>query len=143
MYSVPGRTIKQELAKCIVSTLLAGKVTVAVLDKINKEIDTAEYTTSDPQTIIDAKEAGLVGEKVASMALGFKPDEYLQAQKDHMARIERIAKSQTEGAGAEAAARGITDFATNPDADAKDEKAESRDTTLNDTTKIPVRGEGK
>ena len=143
MYSVPGRTIKQELAKCIVSTLLAGKVTVAVLDKINKEIDTADYTTSDPQTIIQAKEAGLVGEQVASMALGFKSDEYLQAQKDHMARIERIAKSQTEGAGAEAAARGVTDLASDPATEAKAEKEESRDTTLNDTTEIPVRGEGK
>jgi len=113
------------------------------LDKINKEIDTADYTTSDPQTIIQAKEAGLVGEQVASMALGFKSDEYLQAQKDHMARIERIAKSQTEGAGAEAAARGVTDLASDPATEAKAEKEESRDTTLNDTTEIPVRGEGK
>jgi hypothetical protein len=75
------------------------------------------------------------------MALGFKPEEYKQAQKDHMARIERIAKSQTEGAGA--AARGVPDLSNDPVADARSEKEESRDTTLNDTTETPVRGEGK
>jgi hypothetical protein len=154
MYSVPGRTIKQELAKCIVSTLLAGKVAVDVLEKINKEIDSAEYTTSDPETIIKAKDAGLVGEQVASMALGFKPDEYLQAQEDHLARIVRIAQAQAEGGGAGAegkttgelenpAARGLPDLSDNPTTETKEEKQEATDTTLKDTTKIPVRGKGK
>ena len=146
MNSVPGRTIKQELAKCIVSTLLAGKVAVDVLDKINNEIDSAEYTTSDPDTIINAKDAGLVGEQVASMALGFKPEEYLQAREDHLNRIMRIAQAQTEGAGAEAdnpASRGLSDLSDDPAEGGRQEKKDSRDTTLLDTTKVPVRGEGK
>ena len=153
MYSVPGRTIKQELAKCIVSTLLAGKVDVDVLEKINKEIDSAEYTTSDPDTIIQAKDAGLVGERVASMALGFKSDEYLQAQADHLARIIRIAQAQTEGGGAVAenkigelenpAARGLPDLSDSPASESKEEKQKAIDTTFKDTTKIPVRGKGK
>ena len=46
------------------------------MSAINREIDTAHYTTSDPQTIILAAQAGLVGEKTSSMALGFDDDEY-------------------------------------------------------------------
>jgi hypothetical protein len=126
--------------------LLSGKVTVDILEKINQEIDSAEYTTSDPDTIIQAKEAGLVGEQVASMALGFKPDEYLQAQSDHLARIVRIAQAQSEGAGAgveNPAARGLPDLSDDPANETREEKQESRDTTLKETTKIPVRGKGK
>jgi len=158
MYAVPGRTVKKELAKCIVSTLLAGKVSVDVLDRINTEIDIAEYTTSDPQTIIDSKEAGLVGEQTASRALGFVDDEYLQAREDHMNRIIRIAQAQGKGQGAGAAAkddasgggemdnpasRGISDLSDDPSAETREEKKSAADTTLKDSTKKPVRGEGK
>jgi hypothetical protein len=159
MYAVPGRTVKKELAKCIVSTLLAGKVSVGVLETINKEIDLADYTTSDPDTIIQSKEAGLVGEQTASIALGFADDEYLQAQEDHMNRIIRIAQAQGQGqgAGAEAkedsddgadtienpASRGVPDLSDDPGAEARKEKREAADTTMKDTTKKPVRGEGK
>jgi len=148
MSQVPGRTIKQELSKCIVSTLLSGKVSVDVLERINTEIDTADYTTSDLDTIIKARDSGLVGEQVASMALGFRDDEYLQARTDHLDRIIRIAQAQTSGVGAEVtvenpAARGLTDMAADPKIETKEEKAVSRDTTLSDTTKIPVRGEGR
>ena len=147
MYTVPGRTIKQELAKCIVSTLLSGRVSVETLDKIYKEVETAQYTTSDPKTIIDAKEAGLVGEQVASMALGFLDDEYLQAREDHEDRIERIAEAQGINTAAEPiknpAARGLSDLSGDPSEESRGEKADSRDTTLKDTTKEPVRGAGK
>ena len=157
MYSVPGRTIKQELAKCIVSTLLAGKVSVDVMDRINNEIDVADYTTSDPDTIIKAKESGLVGEQVASMALGFRSDEYKQAREDHMNRIIRIAEAQTSGAGAGAeatgttanaaiknpASRGMPDLSGDPAEESKGEKEASRNTDMKETTAKPIRGEGK
>jgi hypothetical protein len=150
MYTVPGRTIKQELAKCIVSTLLAGKVSVETMDRINTEIDAADYTTSDPATIIKAKEAGLVGEQVASMALGFRENEYEQARADHMDRILRIAEAQTSSAGAPGngaiknpASRGLPDLSGDPTGESKGEKAASRNVDLNDATKKPVRGAGK
>jgi hypothetical protein len=144
MYTVPGRTIKQELAKCIVSTLLSGRVSVDVLEKINREVDTAEYTTSDPQTIIDAKEAGLVGEQVASKALGFLDDEYLTAREDHVSRIERIAEAQGQNQGMEnPAARGLSDMSDDPSHEAAEEKEEASDTTMEDSTEKPVRGEGE
>lgn len=145
MFKIPGRTIKKEIGKIVATTLLSGKIVVDKMETIHKEIEEAEYTTSDPETIIAAKEAGLVGEKTASIALGFKDDEYLTARDDHVARIERIAESQGDNltGGGDPAARGIDDLSADPANAGKDEKAASRNTDLKDTTKKPVRGEGK
>lgn len=156
MYSVPGRTVKQELAKGVVTSLFSGRVAVDSMEKMYKEIDSADYTTSDPEIIIQAQQAGLCGEQVASMALGFKPDEYIQAREDHAARIVRIAIAQTKGAAAEGGApseegeddtgdpgaRGVPDLSANPNA-GREEKAENADITMRDTTRKPVRGKGK
>ena len=143
MFSVPGRTVKKEIAKTIVTVLLGGKISIDKLDAIYKEIDTAPYTTSDPETIIAAKEAGLAGEQTASIALGFEDDEYLQAREDHIRRATEILKAQASVKTAtDAGARGVDDLSADSDA-GKREKAESRNTDLKDTTKEPVRGEGK
>jgi hypothetical protein len=150
MTTVPGHKIKRELAKIVVSTLLGGRVSVEDLQNIYTEIETAPYTTSDPEIIIPALEAGLVGEKVGSMALGFGPDEYKQARKDHMERIKRIAESQAKGLGAgaeaeaeaKAGARGVKDFSSDPK-EGVIEREDATDTTLADSTKKPVRGKGK
>ncbi len=146
MTTVPGHKIKRELAKIVVSTLLGGRVSVEDLQGIYTEIEKAPYTTSDPEIIIPAIEAGLCGEKVGSMALGFAPDEYIQARKDHMERIKRIAESQAKGLGAgaevNAGARGLKDLSTDPKEGVK-EREDATDTTLADTTKKPVRGKGK
>ncbi len=106
MSAVPGRETKKELAKDLVTTLLGSRLSADRLTAIYKEIDNCAYSTSDPDTIIQASINGLVGEQTASMALGFNDDEYLQAQKDHQARIERIAQSQTKGLGVMAQGEG-------------------------------------
>ena len=176
MYAVPGQKVKRELAKNIVLALLGGKISVGDIQSIFDEIDKAPYATSDPTTIIAAVQAGLCGEKTASMALGFNDDEHLQAREDHMLRAVRILQAQQKGgaigsqitgatnrdpateklAGSEStalnevagnmnsdpAARGVSDLSANAAA-GKEEKQTSRDTTLNDTTKPPVRGKGK
>jgi hypothetical protein len=146
MYSVPGRTIKRELAKNIVTALLSGRVSVGRMDEIFAEIDEAEYTTSNPDVIIKAQEAGLVGEQTASVALGFSEDEYLQAREDHAARAERILEMQTsakmEMAAANPAARGVPDLATDKSG-GEGERAAANDTTLSEDKAPPVRGEGK
>src|SRR5205823_375631 len=103
MYSVPSRTAKREIAKNIVTTLFSGKMKVDKLQKIADEIDRNPYTTSDPDTIIKAKEAGgIVGDQTASIALGFDDDEYLQAQKDRIKVATEVAQAQgvVNGAGA-------------------------------------------
>lgn len=94
MYAVPGRTVKKELSKGIVTVLLSGKVSTDRIDEIFSEIDDAEYTTSDPEIIIKAQEAGLVGEETASIALGFSDDEYIEARQDHVDRATRILEAQ-------------------------------------------------
>lgn len=94
MFSVPGRKVKREIAKNITTTLLNGKVNVATLDAIHEEIDEAECLTSDPVTIIEATEAGLMPDRIGSVALGLPDDAYLEAQQDHVERMERILQAQ-------------------------------------------------
>jgi hypothetical protein len=140
MYSVPGKTVKRELAKNIVTKLLSGKVSTLDLDQIYGEIDDANYTTSDPETIIRAKEAGLVGEQTASIALGFDDDEYKQAREDHIERAKRVAEAQ--GVTENAAARGVDDLDADEDS-GKEEREEANDNTMDDDDSDPTRGEGK
>jgi len=141
MTAVPGRTVKKELGKLIVTALLAGKVDLDTLQKIEKEIDAAVYTTSDPDTIIDSKNAGLVGDKTASIALGFTDDEYVQAREDHIARIKRIAETQGV-VPSNPSARGVGDLASD-EGGGKGEKVLSRETDLQGTTTPRVRGKGR
>ncbi|MCK9570351.1 hypothetical protein M0R72_15500 [Candidatus Pacearchaeota archaeon] len=125
MYSVPGQKVKREIAKCIVASLLAGKVSVETMDDITTEIENAPYTTSDPDVILKAKDAGVVGDKTACLALGFNEDEADKAQKDHIERLTEIAISQSTGGGSAAAnpaARGLPDLSPTPAIDAKAEK---------------------
>lgn len=96
MYAVPGRTIKREISKSIVQALFGGKVDVDTLTTIATEVDGADFTTSDPKTIISASEAGLVGDKTASIALGFSDTEYKQAQQDHLDRAVRLLQAQAK-----------------------------------------------
>jgi len=143
MNSVPGRKVKRELAKGIVQALLGGKISVDDLEAINQEIDNAHYTNSDPQTIILAAQAGLVGEKTGSVALGFDDDEYLAARQDHLDRVKRIAEAQGLAKGAtDPASRGVADLSADPMA-GREEKAVSRNTDLQDTTASRVRGKGR
>ena len=87
------------------------------LAAINEEIDNAHYTNGDPQTIILAAQAGLVGEKTGSVALGFDDDEYLAARTDHAERLKLIAESQggmQAKGGSDPAAGGIPDLSAIP-----------------------------
>lgn len=151
MFTVPGVTVKKELAKDIVMSLLGGKINVDTMDSIFSEIDKADYTTSDPNIIIQSKEVGLVSEKTASMALGFPEEEYLQARKDHADRAARILIAQTSareqsGEGEELespGARGVEDLSGEPSQEGKTEREQATDTTLKETTKKPQRGEEK
>lgn len=147
IYTVPGKTAKKELSKNVILTLLSGRVNVDTLEQIFSEIEKANYATSDPEIIIQAKEAGLVGDQVASTALGFSDDEYIQARKDHLERVKRILEAQEENSSKDLppnpGARGITDLSATPAQEGSQEKKNATDTTLKDTVKKPVRGKGK
>lgn len=145
MYTVPGKTVKKELAKNIVTVLLAGKVNTRTIDKIFQEIDEAGYTTSDPEIIRSAVEAGLCGEQTGSEAMGFDKDEAKKARQDRITRAKELMEAQSsvkmveQKIGMEnAAARGVKDMAIDNDT-GKDEKHESPDPD----DKKPIRGKGK
>jgi len=142
--NTPSKTAQKELWKTVVATLLGGKVNPDKLKKINKEIDVAKFTTANPEIIIKAKESGLVGEQLASQALGFPDDEYLKARKDHVARLMAIAEHQgvLDVAPLTPGSRGVVDLDDNTNS-GENEKELSRDKTFQDTTKDRTRGEGK
>lgn len=136
---VPSRTAKKEISKCMANSLLAGKISPEKLDAIYAEIDAAAYTTSDTDSIIRAKEAGLVGDQVASMALGFPDGEYLVAREDHTERVKRIAETQ----GITNDARGVDDLDSDPANSGSREKEPQAKNDLQEDGKKNFRGEGK
>lgn len=146
--NTPSKTARKEMWKNLVAVLLSGRVSVEKIDQIDQEIDRANFTTSDPDIIIRAVEAGLTGEETASLALGFAKGEVEKARKDHEQRIARIQAAQTpRGAGeaikpGESAARGLTDLDIEPQA-AREEKSESRNPSLQINRRRRVRGQGK
>ncbi|MGN6134078.1 MAG: hypothetical protein ACTHK7_16000 [Aureliella sp.] len=137
--AIPGQTVKKEACKLVVDALFGPKLPQEVIEKIQKEIDAAPYTTSDPEIIQMAKEQGLVGDETGSLALGFGPDEYKQAQKDHTERLARIAEAQTPPGEVP----GVRDTSPNASASNRAAKAAQRDTSTQGSTKKPVRGKGK
>jgi hypothetical protein len=141
VFKVPGRTAKREIMKLVCHTLLSGKVNVETIQKIDEEIDGSPYLTSDPKTIIEASQAGLVGEQTASKALGFPDDEYLTAREDHAARARRVAQAQASVTG-NMGARGVDDLSAAPAQEAAAEKEQSRNRDLSVTTQSRVRGAG-
>jgi hypothetical protein len=141
----PSKQARKELWKTVCTTLLGGQVNPDTMATIYREIDKAQFTTANPKVIIEAREAGLVGEQLASIALGFPENEYLQAREDHTERIKRIAEAQGQEADSvgDPAARGVDDLSQDPSRAGKVEKEESRDNTLQDEVKDRTRGEGK
>ena len=147
--STPSKTARKEMWKNLVAVLLSGRVSVEKIDEINKEIEDANFTTSDPDIIIRAVEAGLSGEETASLALGFAKGEVDKAREDQAARIARIQAAQSPQEDknealkpGEAAARGNPDLDPDPNA-AKNEKSESRNPDLQPDRKRRVRGRGR
>lgn len=146
--NTPSKTARKEMWKNLVAVLLSGRVRVEQIDQINDEIQKANFTTSDPQIIIAAVEAGLAGEETASLALGFAEGEVEKARKDMAARIARIQAAQSSPGenGApqpgEAAARGNPDVDVDPNA-AAGEKSTSQNRDLQPGRKQRVRGMGK
>lgn len=146
--STPSKTARKEMWKNLVAVLLSGRVNVEKIDDINDEIEKANFTTSDPDIIIRAVEAGLSGEETASLALGFAQGEVKKAREDQAARIARIqaAQSSPDNNGnvepGQAAARGNPDLDPDPAA-AKGEKADSQNPDLQVSRKRRVRGRGR
>jgi len=142
--TTPSNTARKEMWKSLIAVLLSSRVSVEKIDQINDEIEKAGFTTSDPDIIIRAVEAGLSGEETASLALGFAQGEVDKARKDMSARIARQQKAQMSPEAPEPgdqAARGNPDLDPDP-SQAKQEKVESQNPDLQADRKSRVRGEG-
>lgn len=144
----PSSTARKELWKMITNMLLTGRISVDDMGTINSEIDAAPFTTSDPETILAAVEAGISGEETAAMALGFEKGEVEKARADHAARIARIQAAQSSGDGEgggenqNLAARGVGDLDVDPQS-GKKERQKATQTDLSPERKKPVRGRGR
>lgn len=156
--STPSKTARKEMWKNLVAVLLSGRVSVEKIDQINNEIDKADFTTSDPDIIIRAVEAGLSGEETASLALGFAEGEIEKAREDHANRIARIQQAQSpqgeappqpgggkpdeDDSAGNKAARGNPDEDPDPN-QANREKDDSKNVDTQPDRKRRVRGRGK
>lgn len=139
MFSIPSTEAKKELAKDAIISLMGGRIPPDQMEKIFKEITSAQYSTSNPDVVKLAKEQGLASDVTLSNALGFNGEkEVEQAEKDHAKRIARIQEAQ----GVDPGARGAGDLSADPQA-GKKEKEASRDNTMKDDTKDRTRGEGE
>jgi len=126
MDRIPGKGIKRSLAKLVVNTLLADKESADTIEAIISEIDSAGYVSSDHEFIFRAQEQGLVGDELASEALGFRKGEVDKAKDDKAERAAATLVAQTAISEQRAAARGVPDIDPNPDSGA-DEKQEAQD----------------
>ena len=136
----PSITMQKELTKQVANILVSHKVSLETMKKIEKEIDDAAVIITDPVTIRDDHEAGLVGTQLASQLRGYPADEVEKAKKDHAERIERIAMSQSKYSVN--SANGVDDLDTENDT-AKKEKTLSRETDLDDKVTDKTRGDAK
>ena len=141
LFRIPSRAAKREISKNVVASLLSGKVPPEVLNEIEQEINSADYLTSDPKTILEAVERGLVGEKTGSIALGFKDEEHVVAREDHAARLARIQKAQSP-VGDNPAARGLPDADPDPES-GKREREEATNADEDGDRSQRQRGEGR
>jgi hypothetical protein len=103
-----GQDGRKEVIKLAVNKLFVGKLKTKGLDKLHTEIDQATWSTSDPDVVIKAKQAGLVGAETGTQALGFNADEAEKAKQDQADRAAQIVQAQSDAA--DGAARGAEDL---------------------------------
>jgi hypothetical protein len=103
--AVPSKTFQKLMAMKIADTLFEGKVPSDELEIVHKEINSANYITSDPAEIKIDMDLGLVTAETASNARGYDGSKEVPlAQQEYAKRLAVIATSQSQGIGA---ARGI------------------------------------
>lgn len=138
----PSDTARREITKEKVRLVIGDRLPDVVMQKIYDEIDEAPIVIPHPELIKEDVEIGLVDKETASLARGYPKGSVEKAKQEHADRLELIAKSQTPGMGAGAAARGVPDL----DGDLRSGKKEKKDVIqnrdLNPDNKDPIRGPG-
>jgi hypothetical protein len=135
MREMPSKSARKSMAKQIISLMLGGNETSDNLTKMLREVDSAGYTLSSVQEVIQAHAAGLVDDITASDSLGYNGEEVIeQAREDKAERAKITLLAQTEVAGGSgqaaiaqgAGARGVPDVDPNENS-GKDEKKEAKE----------------
>lgn len=131
--AVPSLIFQKELAKQLSRVLLEGKIPQDKMTSVLKEVDAAQYITSDPEAIKSDLEMGLVSEVTASNARGYDGEkEVPKARIEHAERAARILLAQTKAAGkaddsgsdgTDPQARGVDTLSSDPAAGEKEKKA--------------------
>ena len=127
----PSKTYQKEIAKRVAYLQLNQKVSNETLDKIYKEIDSADVIVTDPEIIRQDHEAGLIGTILASKVRMYPDGQVELAKQDHADRAARIALAQSK-----ASQRGVSDM----DTDSSNPK--NLNTDLDTSTKDKTRGKG-
>jgi hypothetical protein len=91
---LPGMRVKKEITKKAILALLGGTVTAQDMEKFFRDVDSAEYTSSDLNIINSALDQGLLSDETASEALGFS-NQVEQARKDRSQKIAATLEAQT------------------------------------------------
>jgi hypothetical protein len=140
---IPSTTLHKEVGKIISASLIGGKRKVEILAQIEKELDAATISTSDPAVIQMLREQRLATGETLAHAADLPPGEAKKAQEEHVELAGEIAATQgVIESGSNPAARGVSELSAGTTG-GKEEKAASRDTTMSADTKKPVRGNGK
>lgn len=141
--TIPSKTCQKEIAKLAARTLLATKVPKDTMDKVENEIEQADVIAVDPATIIQDVMNGIVDKETASKARLYPAGAVGKASQEVIDRATAIAKAQGINKTANPGSRGVPDLSADPSADARDEKAQSRDTTNDPVPQDKTRGNGK
>lgn len=125
---VPGKDMKKQIYSMVAQTLLSGRENSDRIEEVIEDIKRAGYTTSEISYILQAVEAGLCGNELASEALGFREGEVKRAEEDRVKRAIAILAAQTspEANGQNPASRGVPELDANPQSGVE-EQAEGRE----------------
>lgn len=140
IYTIPSLTAGHEIQKQIVDLMLGPKLQPETLEKINKEIDTAEYLTSDPKDIQGDVLGGYLSLNLAAKIRGYPEAQVQEAKDEAIEKATQIAEAQAKANPAPVAgpdqARGAGAAGTDPQAGKKEKKTAKAEGK-------PTRGEGK
>ena len=141
--AVSSNQYRKEIAKDIIFTTIAQKITPETLESIISEINASPTPLIDVEMLLQAKEMGLMSDEFAAVAIGMPPGEAAKGAKDHALRLARIQEAQTDpNENADGAVTGNSDASSGSDV-AKDQKTVSQSADNNAAGTKKVRGKAR
>lgn len=122
---LPSLTARKTLACRALRALLGGHESSQEIETCVREVKAAKYVNGNPDSVIAAQMAGLVGDETASMALGYAKGESEKAKADHAERAARVVIAQKQASGGEqnSASRGVPELDANRNSGVEEQAA--------------------